>query len=229
MFAAVVETNTPPVYGREPNRTAGLSLITWGLSLWVPSVSAPFCFLMEGAPNPTGLSWTMHEPYTYAPPRKTAIPQEWYDPYAWLLPQIEAHLDQTSTAIRRYYMAANRMDPEDAILDYVVSLESLMCRAKSTELIYRCSTRAAIMLGSNSDEREDIRKTVAELYNLRSKIVHGSSRKSMDKSLSRLGGHAIAASAIARDITRHALSFLSASFWDKAAKNPKKEVNDDGR
>ncbi len=41
------------------------------------------------------------------------------------------------------------------------------------ELTYRLQLRAALLLGTTLSERKEIRKAVHDLYNLRSRVVHG--------------------------------------------------------
>jgi len=63
---------------------------------------------------------------------------------------------------------------ESKILDCVVALESLFSKSgEGTEIGFRISNRAAILLGENSAKRLELRKEVRDFYNQRSKIVHG--------------------------------------------------------
>ena len=62
---------------------------------------------------------------------------------------------------------------EESFLMFMIALECLILPKQDTELSYRLSQRAAWFLGNTPDERKDIKKLIKELYNIRSKIVHG--------------------------------------------------------
>ena len=68
---------------------------------------------------------------------------------------------------RRKKSAANRA------IEYSIALEALLSDGR-TEITHKISTRAAIILGENADERVNYRKLIKSLYTLRSKAVHGS-------------------------------------------------------
>ena len=56
----------------------------------------------------------------------------------------------------------------------IISLEALFSKSSDTgEIGFKLSNRVAVLLGKNSEERKNIRKSINELYNMRSKIVHG--------------------------------------------------------
>jgi hypothetical protein len=86
-----------------------------------------------------------------------------------------------SIALRRFRLAASRDTAEDAIVDYVVALESLLIPTDSTEMGYRFKMNGALLLGTSLSEREQLVKTLGELYEARSRRVHrprGKSKKS---------------------------------------------------
>lgn len=85
-----------------------------------------------------------------------------------------ARWDKIDFAARRFAAAGQRPDPLDRLLDWMIALESLLCRGDSSEVSYKASTRAAMLLGSNLSERLEIHKEVGALYGIRSRIVHGS-------------------------------------------------------
>jgi Apea-like HEPN len=49
------------------------------------------------------------------------------------------------------------------------------------EINYKLQLRAALLLGKRLSERREIRKSVRNLYSLRSKVVHGRKSKAKDK------------------------------------------------
>lgn len=63
---------------------------------------------------------------------------------------------------------------EFKILNCMVTLEALFSRSgDNTEIGYKISNRAATLLGKDQAHRIELRKEIKELYNLRSRIIHG--------------------------------------------------------
>ncbi len=60
-----------------------------------------------------------------------------------------------------------------AFVSTITALESLLARG-STEARYKVSRNAAVLLGRSRDDCREIKKNMAEAYDLRSAIVHGS-------------------------------------------------------
>lgn len=83
-----------------------------------------------------------------------------------------AHLD---IAIRRLAISVtHRMDPADGLVDVMVALESMFAGKSKTELTFRVAAAMAWLLEpADVRARHAIRKEVAELYGVRSSIVHG--------------------------------------------------------
>ena len=75
-------------------------------------------------------------------------------------------------AARRLEFGGQRNRLEDALVDYVVGLESLLGHGGG-EVSYRVSMRGAAVLSRGGSERFDKFKELRNLYDLRSKIVHG--------------------------------------------------------
>jgi hypothetical protein len=77
---------------------------------------------------------------------------------------------------RRLSLGGARGDEEDAIVDYVIGLESLLCSSKEpqTEMSFRLRVRGATILAESAAERRQFMKRINDLYGMRSKIVHGS-------------------------------------------------------
>jgi len=79
-----------------------------------------------------------------------------------------------SLAMRRYNLAYQRETIEDRFLDYFISLESLYSkRGEIGEVTHRISTRASLVLAESFEDRQNKRKRIKDLYNIRSRIVHG--------------------------------------------------------
>ncbi|MHB1417707.1 MAG: hypothetical protein ACYC1C_20865, partial [Chloroflexota bacterium] len=61
---------------------------------------------------------------------------------------------------------------EEAFLQFVISLESLVVPTPAPEITYRLSRRLAHLLGENKDERKQIVDDLKKLYATRSRIAH---------------------------------------------------------
>lgn len=81
---------------------------------------------------------------------------------------------QIKNAIRRFNLSYQRYNESDVIIDKLIALESLLSKKDENELMtFRLSLRAAKLLKSTIGERKDCYKDIKEIYNIRSKIVHG--------------------------------------------------------
>ena len=78
---------------------------------------------------------------------------------------------------------------EQAFLLYAIALESLLLK-KESELSYRLSLRGAHLLAATPIARHEVQKALAELYDLRSKIVHSGSSSVTPGQLGRLRSYA---------------------------------------
>ena len=88
--------------------------------------------------------------------------------------------------IRRLRVAGTRAQKEDALVDYVIGLEALLGRkGERTEVVYRFSVRGSVLLANRRKDRKVHLKALHDLYNLRSRIVHGQhvSDKELEKYL----------------------------------------------
>ncbi len=79
------------------------------------------------------------------------------------------------TAAKRFIGASiNRKDVEDSLIDAVVGLESLF--GARAEIAFHVSSGVSRLLGKDAHEREEIFKSTKQIYDARSKIVHGSQK-----------------------------------------------------
>lgn len=83
-------------------------------------------------------------------------------------------------AVSRFSFALDKHRAEDRILDMMIAAEALFLSdaggaADRGELKYRLSLRAAVLLGTNGREREQIFKFMKLAYDARSAIAHGGS------------------------------------------------------
>jgi hypothetical protein len=81
-------------------------------------------------------------------------------------------------ALHRFYLGNGRSNAVDAVLDFVIALESLLLPydedARHAELGYRFRLHGARYLARIRNERREISRQLALLYGLRSRLVHGS-------------------------------------------------------
>jgi hypothetical protein len=77
-----------------------------------------------------------------------------------------------NTAITRFSKSLDDVHVEDILLDNVISLES-MYSANESELSFKFSIRVASLLGRNPNEMKKLQKFMYEIYDLRSRIIHG--------------------------------------------------------
>lgn len=75
---------------------------------------------------------------------------------------------------RRLKTGVERSALEDALVDFVIGLESLLSKpGEQTEIRYRFAVRGAALLAKTRNERYDRFKELQAVYDLRSSVVHG--------------------------------------------------------
>jgi hypothetical protein len=86
-------------------------------------------------------------------------------------------------AVRRFESVYRRgiSQLEDRIVDQLIALEALA--GSGTELRFRLAFRISSLLASDDDERLALFEAVKSYYDLRSKIVHGSSLRTAERAL----------------------------------------------
>ena len=77
-------------------------------------------------------------------------------------------------AINRFNFAYEKKYPEDKLVDYMISFESLFLK-ETQELSHRLSARISRFLKDDYDERKDLYSNFKKMYGIRSSIVHGES------------------------------------------------------
>jgi hypothetical protein len=78
-------------------------------------------------------------------------------------------------AIRRFNSAYEKKNDEDRLIDCVIALESLLSKKgeRNIPLRFKLGIRTALLLGKNTEEREIIKQEIQEIYDARSRMVHG--------------------------------------------------------
>lgn len=76
-------------------------------------------------------------------------------------------------ALHNFNRAQTARQPNDQTISAVIGIESLYLPDRSQELTLRLALRLAAHQGNSPDERLQVFETMQELYNARSKLVHG--------------------------------------------------------
>jgi hypothetical protein len=77
-------------------------------------------------------------------------------------------------ALRRFLIAEAQEDDAEATIDYVIALEGLLVPTSQGESVYRFCLNGARYIADDSSDRRRIFKELKDLYDIRSKLVHGS-------------------------------------------------------
>jgi len=85
----------------------------------------------------------------------------------------------------RFHDSYERRNERDKLIDLCVALESLYVREKD-ELAYRLALRCAYFLERDEAKLEETFRAVRDIYNARSKIVHGTSGQPNEEQLEKL-------------------------------------------
>lgn len=84
------------------------------------------------------------------------------------------HSSSVDIAVKRLVSAiSHRFDPGDALIDAVIVWENLF--GTSSEVSYRVSAALAKLLECDPMKRKNLRKFLSKIYDVRSRLVHGSS------------------------------------------------------
>jgi hypothetical protein len=84
-----------------------------------------------------------------------------------------AHAPAVDVAAGRLVSAvANRMDMSDSLIDAVMAWENLV-GTPDTEVSFRVTAALAKLLESDLTKRRALRKELADIYRIRSRVVHG--------------------------------------------------------
>jgi hypothetical protein len=109
-------------------------------------------------------------------PLQTHLEQSDAKPLRALLSGLSSETDnRLDLALRRFNRAYERYSSEDSLIDLWVAFEALLVPDGSQELRYRASLRIARFAAQTSVERKRVFRLARDSYDVRSKVVHGSS------------------------------------------------------
>lgn len=96
-----------------------------------------------------------------------------------IVPRVDqCYMHLGKTTVRRWLMALTaRTDPEDRLVNAMISLEALFGSGAQGEITFRISSAVSWLLGNNFEERQDLFKKTKALYGNRSQVVHGGGSK----------------------------------------------------
>lgn len=94
----------------------------------------------------------------------------WVERYLHLKPELRPLCD---LAIDRLNLARRRHSSGDKAIEGGICLEALLGDGDPMEVTYKLTLRAALLLGSNLEERQRLKHDARNFYRLRSKTVHG--------------------------------------------------------
>lgn len=76
-------------------------------------------------------------------------------------------------AVRRFSLAMTRLSLDDKLIDLMICAEALFLQDGKSELTYKVSHRAASFLSEDPNQQKEIFKFFKDVYDMRSKVVHG--------------------------------------------------------
>jgi hypothetical protein len=83
----------------------------------------------------------------------------------------------TELALRRFNLGCGRDDVADALIDFVIALETLLLpydeKTRRSEMTYRFRMHGAHFISASVSERGLIYDQLGDLYDVRSRLVHG--------------------------------------------------------
>jgi hypothetical protein len=94
----------------------------------------------------------------------------WGEWYKLLSAEPVKRIELALTRILR--AVAERREPSDVLIDSVIAWENLF--GTRGETVFRVTSSLAVLLAESPDLRQEIRKNLKDIYELRSSIVHGS-------------------------------------------------------
>jgi len=81
-------------------------------------------------------------------------------------------LDKVRRSLDRLNQAMRRLSPGDAAIDLSIALEALITDGGHGEHTWKVGLRSALLSGGDLKTREETRRIIKEIYNLRSPVMH---------------------------------------------------------
>ena len=79
-------------------------------------------------------------------------------------------------ALRRMFDASDRKNADDAVVDYVVGIESLLTDNSMSEVTFKLRLRLAYLIGRDGNDRVEVFNQMKQLYTVRGNIAHGKAK-----------------------------------------------------
>ena len=145
---------------------SGYAAHLWPDPSWVMPISMSIPLTLPYQPR----QWSSISPAAFERIRATVVQLGGYN--------VSEPRSPRELALHRFYLGNGRINAVDAVLDFVIALESLLLPydedARHAELGYRFRLHGARYLARTRSERREISRQLASLYGLRSRLVHGS-------------------------------------------------------
>jgi len=94
--------------------------------------------------------------------------------------RISKKIDYSKIPLKRFNETYQRIDPEDKLVDYMISFESLyLSGEEKSEMAYKLAHRVSLLLHKEEEKRKETFLEMKKAYSLRSQIVHGGKIKSI--------------------------------------------------
>jgi len=88
-----------------------------------------------------------------------------------------ANVPLLQTAIRRLNESIDRVNADDALIDCVVGIESILTDESRTEITHKLKQRLAVTIGHSPQERKEIFQAMGDIYSTRGRVAHGKQPK----------------------------------------------------
>jgi hypothetical protein len=91
----------------------------------------------------------------------------------------DEYTSRIDIAVKRIITSVTqRIDPSDSLIDAVMVWENLV--GPGSEVSFRITSSMAKLFEDESEKRKDVQKKLRKIYDLRSKVVHGSIKDEID-------------------------------------------------
>jgi Apea-like HEPN len=121
---------------------------------------------------------------------------------------LDRPVNSRDLALHRFLLGSTRESPVDALLDYIIALECFLLPSdpatRHADLSYRFRLHGAHYLGTSTKDRKAIWRTLRELYDIRSRLVHDADYPTqLEIEKSSLEARDIACSALLKAVSTH--------------------------
>jgi hypothetical protein len=121
--------------------------------------------------------------------KKTTLTNDEYEELKKTLAYVDLQRDSTNkifqVALTRFSYAIERENSDDKVIDFMIALEAMYLPDGNSELTFRLTLRASLLLNERSVAKADF-DFLKNMYDIRSSIVHGNSSNITKDQIKRL-------------------------------------------